>query len=88
MERSVEGAGEFAALIDRRLPSLIPSGKITMYQMPLTSSRPATLCCLAFVLACAVTPAFAQTGSATVQGAVTDPTGAVVPGADVTLTEN
>jgi hypothetical protein len=58
-----------------------------MYQMPLTSSRPATLCCLAFVLACAVTPAFAQTGSATVQGAVTDPTGAVLPGADVTLTQ-
>jgi hypothetical protein len=87
MERSVEGADEFAALIDRRL-QLIPSGKIIMYQMPLTSSRRATLCCLAFVLACAVTPAFAQTGSATVQGAVTDPTGAVVPGADVTLTEN
>ena len=50
-----------------------------MYQMPLTR--------LALVFCFAVSTAFAQTGSATVQGAVTDPTGAVVPGADVTLTQ-
>jgi hypothetical protein len=35
----------------------------------------------------AITPALAQTGSATVEGSVTDPTGAVVPNADVTLTQ-
>ena len=41
--------------------------------------------CLLSLLAAA--PVFAQTGSATVQGVVKDPTGAVVPNADVTLTE-
>jgi len=35
----------------------------------------------------AVAPALAQTGSATVEGSVTDPTGAVVPNADVMLTQ-
>src|SRR5260221_2945076 len=40
------------------------------------------------LIACvAAAPALAQTGSATVQGAVTDTTGAVVPGADVALTQ-
>src|SRR5579863_328118 len=34
-----------------------------------------------------VAPVLAQTGSATVQGTVTDPTGAVIPGADVVLTQ-
>src|SRR5436190_20598048 len=41
---------------------------------------------LALLLCLAAAPAFAQTGSATVQGAVTDASGAVVPNADVTLT--
>src|SRR5437868_6659277 len=43
-------------------------------------------CFLALIACLAVAPVLAQTGSATVQGAVTDPTGAVVPNADVTLT--
>src|SRR5216684_2042097 len=42
---------------------------------------------LALVACVTVAPALAQTGSATVQGAVTDTTGAVVPGADVALTQ-
>jgi hypothetical protein len=41
---------------------------------------------LGLVLVLAAAPLFAQTGSATVQGAVTDTTGAVLAGADVTLT--
>ena len=45
------------------------------------------LCRLAWITCFAVAPVFAQTGSATVQGAVSDPTGAVVPNADVTLTQ-
>jgi len=46
-----------------------------------------TLLRLALVACLAVVPALAQTGSATVEGSVTDPTGAVVPNADVTLTQ-
>src|SRR5258707_12254015 len=42
---------------------------------------------LALIAIFTVAPALAQTGSATVQGAVTDTTGAVVPGADVALTQ-
>src|SRR3984893_14428504 len=45
------------------------------------------LCCLTLIACVAVSPALAQTGSATVQGSVTDPTAAVVPNADVTLTQ-
>src|SRR5579872_2732169 len=41
---------------------------------------------LAIAVCFAAAPALAQTGSATVEGAVTDPAGAVVPNADVTLT--
>src|ERR1700686_4183556 len=42
---------------------------------------------LGLMILLAVAPLFAQTGRATVRGAVTDPSGAVVPGADVTLTD-
>src|SRR4051794_21954002 len=42
---------------------------------------------LALLLWLAAAPSFAQTGSAAVQGAVTDASGAVVPNADVTLTK-
>jgi hypothetical protein len=41
---------------------------------------------LGLMILLAAAPLVAQTGSATVQGAVTDPSGAVVPAADVTLT--
>src|SRR5581483_1941987 len=43
--------------------------------------------CLALLLCLGVVPAFAQTGSAPVQGAVRDATGAVVPNAEVVLTK-
>src|ERR1700719_2240648 len=42
---------------------------------------------LALIACLAAAPMLAQTGSATVEGFVTDPTGAVVPNADVTLTQ-
>src|SRR5579862_4017518 len=41
---------------------------------------------LALTVLLATTSAFAQTGSAPVQGAVTDPSGAAVPAAEVTIT--
>ena len=43
-------------------------------------------CLVALVLL--VTPAWAQTSSATVSGTVRDPTGAVIPGASITLTNS
>jgi len=43
------------------------------------------LCRWTFIACFAVAPVFGQTGSATVQGTVSDPTGAVVPGAEVTM---
>src|SRR6476661_1144879 len=39
------------------------------------------------LLLIAISPAYAQTGSAAVQGAVIDPSGAVVPNAEVVLTK-
>src|SRR5687767_6986468 len=40
----------------------------------------------ALILLVSAIPTFGQTGSGTIQGTVTDPTGAVVPGAAVTAT--